>query len=88
MAQFRAFSVYEDKPTQVEVKKREPTFKPFVAKEIKRENFFVNAAENVKALCTQVEKQQDRQIEVPPLRWVSYIFTKPTELLIIWYNLK
>lgn len=65
VAQFRAFSVYEDKPTQglVEVKKREPTFKPFVAKEIRRDNFFVNAAENVKTLCTQIEKK-----DAPPLR--------------------
>ncbi|CAG9563266.1 unnamed protein product [Danaus chrysippus] len=60
VAQFRAFSVYEDKPKEVEVKKREP-FKPFVAKEIKKDNFFLNAAENVKALCAQVEKQKQAE---------------------------
>lgn len=64
VAQFRAFSVYEDKPAEAEVKKREPTFKPFVAKEhnLKRDNFFISAAENVRALC---EKQQK---EAPPPR--------------------
>lgn len=70
VAQFRAFSVYEDKPTEVEVKKREPTFKPFVAKEIRKDNFFLNAAENVRALCVQAEKQkqQEQSKEVPPVR--------------------
>ncbi|CAK1578585.1 unnamed protein product [Parnassius mnemosyne] len=63
VAQFRAFSVYEDKPSEVEVKKREPAFKPFIAKEIRKDNFFVNAAENVKALCAQVEKQPDQSKE-------------------------
>ncbi|XP_041973061.1 cyclin-A2-like [Aricia agestis] len=64
VAQFRAFSVYEDKPTEIEVKKREPTFKPFVAKEIRKDNFFKNTAEQVRALCAQVEKQ-DRVKEAP-----------------------
>nr|XP_026491302.1 cyclin-A2-like [Vanessa tameamea] len=69
VAQFRAFSVYEDKPTEVEVKKREPTFKPFVAKEIRKDNFFINAAENVRALCAQVEKaKQQEPAKAPPLR--------------------
>ncbi|CAK1580451.1 unnamed protein product [Parnassius mnemosyne] len=63
VAQFRAFSVYEDKPSEVEVKKREPAFKPFITKEIRKDNFFVNAAENVKALCAQVEKQPDQSKE-------------------------
>lgn len=68
VAQFRAFSVYEDKPSEVEVKKREPTFKPFVAKDTKKESFFISAAENVRALCSQVEKQSDRPTEAPPKR--------------------
>jgi cyclin-A len=68
VAQFRAFSVYEDKPTEGEVKKREPTFKPFVAKDIKKDNFFKNAAEQVKALCAQVEKQPEWHKENPPAR--------------------
>lgn len=75
LSQFRAFSVYEDKPTEVEVKKRETTYKPFATKETKKEsNFFVNAAENVRALCAQVEKKSleetkpDRSREEPPLR--------------------
>ncbi|KAL0839751.1 hypothetical protein ABMA28_016392 [Loxostege sticticalis] len=66
VAQFRAFSVYEDNPAEAEVKKREP-FK-FSTKEIKKDNFFKNAAENVKNLCAQVEKQQDRQKDAPPKR--------------------
>ncbi|XP_045784696.1 cyclin-A2-like [Maniola jurtina] len=66
VAQFRAFSVYEDKPTETEVKKREPTFKPFVAKEIRKDNFFSNAAENVKALCAQMEKKKEP--EAVPVR--------------------
>ncbi|XP_045459690.1 cyclin-A1-like [Melitaea cinxia] len=61
VAQFRAFSVYEDKPTEVEVKKREPTFKPFVSKEIRKDNFFTNAAENVRNLCIQVEKSKHQE---------------------------
>lgn len=70
VAQFRAFSVYEDKPSENEVKKREPTFKPFVAKEIRKDNFFINAAENVKALCAQVEKKKEpeQKKEAPPVR--------------------
>ncbi|CAH2237248.1 cyclin-A2 [Pararge aegeria] len=70
VAQFRAFSVYEDKPTEIEVKKREPTFKPFVAKEIRKDNFFINAAENVKALCAQVEKKKEPELkkEAVPIR--------------------
>lgn len=69
VAQFRAFSVYEDKPSEAEVKKREPTFKPFVAKELKKDSFFVNSAENVRALCAQV--QADKQLkskDLTPLR--------------------
>lgn len=58
VAQFRDFKVYEDKPTEVEVKKREPAFKPFVAKDNRKDtNFFVDAANNVRALCEQAEKQ-------------------------------
>lgn len=70
VAQFRAFSVYEDKPTEDEVKKREPTFKPIVSKELKKENFFVNAAENVKALCAQAEKDYHKDVSSvrPPLQ--------------------
>ncbi|CAH2092189.1 unnamed protein product [Euphydryas editha] len=70
VAQFRAFSVYEDKPTEVEVKKREPTYKPFVSKEIRKDNFFINAAENVRNLCVQVEKlkQQEQIKEVVAIR--------------------
>lgn len=69
VAQFRAFSVYED-TTEVDVKKREPTFKPFISKEIRKDNFFINAAENVRALCVQVEKQKQEQQtkEVPTVR--------------------
>lgn len=70
VAQFRAFSVYEDNPAEAEVKKREP-FK-FSTKEIKKDNFFKNAAENVKNLCAQVEKQQDRQKDAPPKRLESF----------------
>lgn len=69
VAQFRAFSVYEDKPSsEAEVKKREPTFKPFVAKETARkDNLFVNNnAENIKVLCAK--EKLDRQKEVPPQR--------------------
>ncbi|CAK1551955.1 unnamed protein product [Leptosia nina] len=68
VAQFRAFSVYEDKPSkpsQAELKKREETFKPFIAKELKKDNFFLNAAENVKALCAQVEKQNEKPKDAP-----------------------
>ncbi|XP_013185923.2 cyclin-A2 [Amyelois transitella] len=67
--QFRAFSVYEDKPSEAEVKRREPTFKPFVAKDpnIRKENIFVNAAENAKKHAL-LEKQPDRSKEIPPLR--------------------
>ncbi|CAH0397574.1 unnamed protein product [Chilo suppressalis] len=61
VAQFRAFNVYEDKPTEAEVKKREPTFKHFVTKDIKKDNFFKNEAENVKVLCDQIKKQPDWQ---------------------------
>ncbi|XP_072941523.1 cyclin-A1-like [Epargyreus clarus] len=64
VAQFRAFSVYED---DTEVKKREP-FKPYVAKETRKDNYFVAAAENAKALCAQVEKQSDRPKDGPELR--------------------
>lgn len=71
VAQFRAFSVYEDKPSEVEVKKRESTFKPFVSKELKKENFFVSAADNVRVLCSKVEKELDVQKEVSPVRWVT-----------------
>lgn len=71
MAQFRAFSVYEDKPSEVEVKKRESTFKPFASKELKKENFFVSATDNVRGLCAKVEKQQEVQKEAPPVRWVT-----------------
>lgn len=73
VAQFRAFSVYEDKPSECEGKKREPekaVFKPFVAKDVKKENFFVQAAENVRALCAaqaQLDNLPDRpkDISVP-----------------------
>ncbi|XP_052738236.1 cyclin-A2 [Bicyclus anynana] len=72
VAQFRAFSVYEDKdkPSENEVKKREPTFKPFVAKEIRKDSFFINAAENVKALCAQVEKKKEPEVkkEAEPIK--------------------
>ncbi|KAL4714482.1 hypothetical protein ACJJTC_017777 [Scirpophaga incertulas] len=72
VAQFRAFSVYEDKPTEVELKKREPTFKPFIAKELKKENnFFKNAAEQVKVLCSQIDKHPEWKKDVPPLRLQS-----------------
>lgn len=63
VAQFRAFSVYED---DTEVKKREP-FKPYVPKETRKDNYFVAAAENAKALCAQVEKQPDRPKDGPEL---------------------
>ncbi|KAJ8727125.1 hypothetical protein PYW08_015522 [Mythimna loreyi] len=66
VAQFRAFSVYEDKPTEAEVKKREHTFKPFVAKETKKDSIFINN-ENSKALCLQ-EKKPDRLIDPPSTR--------------------
>lgn len=68
VAQFRAFSVYEDKPSESEVKKREPTFKPFIPKDTKKESFFISAAENVRVLCAQTEKQSGRQTEEPPKR--------------------
>lgn len=70
VAQFRAFSVYEDKPSEAEAKKRESTFKPFVSKELTKENFFVSAADNVRALCVKVEKQPEVQKEAPSVRWV------------------
>ncbi|CAG9792129.1 unnamed protein product [Diatraea saccharalis] len=68
VAQFRAFNVYEDKPTEVEVKKREPTFKHFITKDIKKENYFKNEAENVKALCAQIKKQSEWQKDAPVAR--------------------
>lgn len=37
VAQFRAFSVYEDNPKEVEQKKREPTCKPFAVKDFNKE---------------------------------------------------
>ncbi|CAB3228585.1 unnamed protein product [Arctia plantaginis] len=67
VAQFRAFNVYEDKPTEIDLKKREPTFKPFVAKEIKKDSIF-NINENVKAIYSKAEKKSDRQIDVPSTR--------------------
>lgn len=67
VAQFRAFSVYEDKQTEVEVKKREPTFKPFVATETRKDSLFINA-ENAKVLFAKAEKRPDLQKEAPPLR--------------------
>lgn len=75
VAQFRAFSVYEDKPSEVEVKKRESTFKPFAPKEPKKDNFFVSAAENVRALCAKVEKQPDVLKENLPVRLVISIYS-------------
>lgn len=83
MAQFRAFSVYEDKPTEVEVKKREPTFKPFVSKEIRKDNFFTNAAENVRNLCIQVEKskQQEQVKEVVAIRYLKQIILLKESML-------
>lgn len=68
VAQFQAFSVYEDKPKEAEVKKRDTTFKPFVAKETRNDNnYFVSAAENVRALCAQAEKQvlAEKKLEQP-----------------------
>lgn len=76
VAQFRAFSVYEDKPTEAEVKKREP-FK-FGTKEIKKDNFFKNAAENVKAICAQVEKQPDWKKDAQPKRLVTILAKIPS----------
>lgn len=67
VAQFRAFSVYEDKPTEAEVKKREHTFKPFVAKDTKKDSIFVSN-ESTKTLCLQAEKKPDRLIEPPSVR--------------------
>ncbi|CAF4854817.1 unnamed protein product [Pieris macdunnoughi] len=71
VAQFRAFSVYEDnpaKPLEVDLKKREQAFKPFISKELKKDNFFLNAAENVKALCAQAEKQYEKDKPILPVR--------------------
>ncbi|KAH9641877.1 hypothetical protein HF086_011627 [Spodoptera exigua] len=70
VAQFRAFSVYEDKPTEAEVKKREHTFKPFVAKDTKKDSIFVSN-ESTKTLCLQAEKKPDRLIEPPSVRPVQ-----------------
>ncbi|XP_075972237.1 cyclin-A1-like [Anticarsia gemmatalis] len=70
VAQFRAFSVYEDKadkPTEADVKKREPTFKPFVAKETKKDSIFISN-ESVKTLYPKVEKKPDRHIEASQAR--------------------
>lgn len=67
VAQFRAFSVYEDKPTAAEVKKREHTFKPFVAKDTKKDSLFISN-DNIKVLCQQPEKKPDRLIELPSVR--------------------
>lgn len=67
VAQFRAFNVYEDEPTEIDLKKREPTFKPFVAKEIKKDNIF-NINENVKAIYSKAEKKSEKQIDVPSTR--------------------
>lgn len=61
MAQFRAFSVYEDKPSQAELKKREPTFKPFVAKDIKKESTIT--VDNVKKISS--ENQNEKKPELP-----------------------
>lgn len=72
VAQFRAFSVYEDKPTDTEVKKKEPTFKPFVAKETKKDNIFVSN-ENVKVLYPKAEKKPDQQVEVSSVRFVYFL---------------
>lgn len=68
VAQFRAFSVYEDKPSEVDVKKRESTFKPFASKDLKKENFFVCSTDNVQALCAKVEKQPEVQKDIPTVR--------------------
>ncbi|XP_053600474.1 cyclin-A2 [Plodia interpunctella] len=67
--QFRAFSVYEDKPNEVEVRRREPTFKPFVAKDsnTRKENIFVNAAGNSRKQAL-AEKQPERPKEAPVKR--------------------
>lgn len=71
VAQFRAFSVYEE--PEAEVKKREPTYKPFAPKENKKENFFINNAENVRALCAQVQaEKQLKPKEVTLLRWLVF----------------
>lgn len=67
VAQFRAFSVYEDKPTEAEVKKKESTYKPFAAKDTKKDGIFINN-ENVKALYPKPEKKPDRQIEAVQAR--------------------
>lgn len=85
VAQFRAFSVYEDKPTEADLKKREPTFKPFVAKDVKKDNFFKIAEENVKALCAQVEKQSEWQKDAAQKRYNNlllpvFIFCKSNHL--------
>ncbi|CAH2062961.1 unnamed protein product, partial [Iphiclides podalirius] len=82
VAQFRAFSVYEDKPSeQAEVKKREPTFKPFVAKEIRKDNFFVNSSQNVK----DQEKHPDRSKETssarPPLQEKKDVVQQKKEVI-------
>lgn len=73
--QFRAFSVYEDKPNEVEVRRREPTFKPFVAKDsnTRKENIFVNAAGNSRKQAL-AEKQPERPKEAPVKRLTSNIF--------------
>ncbi|GBP56930.1 hypothetical protein EVAR_33987_1 [Eumeta japonica] len=64
VAQFRAFSVYEDKPSEVESKKREPNCKPFAVKEVKKDNFLANVV-NSKPLCVP-NKQLEKPIEKQP----------------------
>lgn len=55
VAQFRAFSVYEDNSTEVAPKKCEPTFKPFGAREVKEK--FSTTVENSK-IQTYVQRVQ------------------------------
>ncbi|XP_026326710.1 cyclin-A1-like [Hyposmocoma kahamanoa] len=83
VAQFRAFSVYEDKPSEVEVKKRESTFKPFVSKELKKENFFVSAADNVRALCAKVEKQSEVLQVRQPLQEKKDVVTAESPMSVV-----
>ncbi|XP_048481132.1 cyclin-A2 [Plutella xylostella] len=70
VAQFRAFSVYEDNKPGAAAEpdsKKQTTFKFVVKENNKKENLFQNAAENSRAVCAQQEKA-DRPKETSVVR--------------------
>lgn len=73
VAQFRAFSVYEDNKPGAAAEpdsKKQTTFKFVVKENNKKENLFQNAAENARAICAQQEKA-DRPKETSVVRLVT-----------------